>query len=79
MLSPFDSPMGNSFVRMMAETKVFEQQGGQYNPNDGDTSCFSLSADKFSSLSKKYTSPNGGYWLYQYTNYNNKGVAVFER
>ena len=34
MLSPFDSPMGNSFVRMMAETKVFEQQGGQQQKGD---------------------------------------------
>ena len=76
MSNPFDSPMGNSLVRMMAETKtgniVFNQQGGQANNNSNgganSSSCFSLPANKFSSLSKKYTSPNGGYWLYQYAN-----------
>ena len=42
------------------------QGGGQGGGGDGganSSSCFSLPATAFSSLSKKYTSPNGGYWL----------------
>ena len=35
MFSPFDSPIGNSLVRMMAETKVFEQQGQQQGQGGG--------------------------------------------
>ena len=87
MSNPFDSPMGNSLVRMMAETKtgniVFNQgpqgQGQANNDSNGganSSSCFSLPATAFSSLSKKYTSPNGGYWLYQYANYNNNKFYI---
>jgi len=55
------------------------QGGGQGGGGDGganSSSCFSLPATAFSSLSKKYTSPNGGYWLYQYANYNNNKFYI---
>ena len=64
MFNPFDSPMGDSLVRMMAETKtgniVFNQQGGQANNNNSNgggsgASCFGIASDSMSSsLSQKY-------------------------
>ena len=82
MLSPFDSPMGKNLVRMMAETVVFEQQGGQApNGGGGDggataASCFQLASNMISSLSKKYSSPDNTYHLYQYTNYNDNKFYI---
>lgn len=81
-MNPFDSPMGNHIVRMMAETVVFNQQGGQApNGGGGDggataASCFQLASNMISSLSKKYSSPDNTYHIYEYTNYNDNRLYI---
>jgi hypothetical protein len=73
MFNPFDSPMGDSLVRMMAETKtgniVFNQQGGQANNNSNGgkngASCFGIASNTMSSsLSQKYHDSNNNYRIY---------------
>lgn len=77
MLSPFDSPMGNSFVRMMAETKVFEQQGGQQQGQGqgqgqgsgsggaNAASCFGILSNTMrGSLKQEYYDSNNNYRIY---------------
>lgn len=85
MLNPFDSPIGNHLVRMMAETVVFNQQGGQQQgggqQGGGDggataASCFQLAADKITSLTLRYTAPTNDYRIYEYTNYNDNKLYI---
>lgn len=70
MFSPFDSPIGNSLVRMMAETKVFEQQGqqqGQGGGGGGDpstaNSCYNNNYSSY--FQKVYEDSANNYRIYQ--------------
>jgi hypothetical protein len=73
MLSPFDSPIGKNLVQMMAETVVFEQQGGQYQGGGGgsgqSSQTCSIESGTTSNLNLKYTSPDNSYRVYQYEIY----------
>ena len=73
MFNPFDSPMGDSLVRMMAETKtgniVFNQQGGQANNNSNGgkngASCFGIPSNTMrGSLKQEYYDSNNNYRIY---------------
>ena len=73
MFNPFDSPMGDSLVRMMAETKtgniVFNQQGGQANNNSNGgkngASCFGIASNTMrGSLKQEYYDSNNNYRIY---------------
>lgn len=71
MFSPFDSPMGNSLVRMMAETKVFEQQQGQQQGQGGGgggdpstaNSCYNNNYSSY--FQKVYEDSGNNYRIYQ--------------
>jgi len=77
MWSPFDSPIGNSLVRMMAETKVFEQQGQQQGQQGGGgggspstaNSCYNNNYQSY--FQKVYEDSANNYRIYQI--WNNSG------
>lgn len=79
MFSPFDSPMGNSLVRMMAETKVFEQQGQQQGQGGGGgggdpstaNSCYNNNYSSY--FQKVYEDTANNYRIYQIWKNNPNG------
>ncbi len=79
MFSPFDSPMGNSLVRMMAETKVFEQQGQQQGQGGGGgggnpstaNSCYNNNYSSY--FQRVYQDTANNYRIYQIWKNNPNG------
>lgn len=79
MFNPFDSPIGNSLVRMMAETKVFEQQGQQQGQQGGGgggnpstaNSCYNNNYSSY--FQKVYEDSANNYRIYQIWKNNPNG------
>lgn len=76
MLNPFDSPLGNQLVRLMAETSrgtvVFNQGQSSYQPDNGGGSgnteaanCFAIASNSTSSLSRVYNDSANNYSIYR--------------
>jgi len=88
MLNPFDSPLGNQLVRMMAETNrgtlVFNQQGGQApSQGQGDggataANCFAIASNSTSSLSRVYNDSANNYSIWKLEVYGvNQGQSNY--
>lgn len=81
MLSPFDSPIGNNLVRMMAETKtgnlVFNQQQGQYQGQGGgqggqqqNANCFAIASNTMrNSLRRVYNDSANDFSIWEVSVY----------
>ena len=82
MLSPFDSPIGNNLVRMMAETKtgnlVFNQQGqqsshqgqGQGQGGQQNANCFAIASNSMSNwVQKVYDDSANNFSIWRVTVY----------
>lgn len=81
MMSPFDSPLTPNINRMMAETIVFNQQGGQSQGGSGGNpstapSCYNQNYDTY--LQEVYADTANNYRIFRILKYTpNRGYQFF--